>query len=281
MKTRVATFTGLVLLVVSCGTNPSSPTVQVQHAGFTLSNPRVTTFGLTNIACNFSPDRSYSALDRVSFDFTAAHADILGAKVVYSDGVRTVSGTVEACTLPTPCLGAGKWCVIAGTSTTTGTVAADVGATWQPTTEWRLHVESGEGKSNEVAATITRTEGLPFGSRAEIASLTIMRCASEPTNPPQFCYANPILYPGGLYEAFLTTYVPNVSGNTLVATLNVFESGKLVGNPQRTYVEGSQPDHSVRLGWEFQGAYPLPYRVVATIRETDASGAVLVEDTRG
>lgn len=281
---RAIALTGIAALIVSCGGSNSTTAPSGSSgspSGIVLSNPRVSTFGLQNVACHLYPGVTYTALDAVSIDFSTSRTDLIGAKVVHSDGTSTRTGQpIAACTLPPPCPpGPELWCMTPGSSSK-GTLTGYVIAVWQPTTEWHFRIDSDTGPSNEVVTSIARTEGLPYGNQAAIASFMMTPCSNDPSDVFAFCRLPPNMFPNGGYGVQLLAYHPNIQGNLLTLNVNVFAGTRQVfSSVNQTTNEGTTPFHTYSITGSVTTA-PPPYRAVATMRETNAQGAVVVEETR-
>ena len=273
----------------SCARSPSAPT-PIPIPGVQISNLRVETLGLRSAACGVGRT-GYTSIDEVTFDFTATEATLAGALVsrrLDSGSYTNLGHALTACALDDPCSAPNalpnQFCVVSGSPSTRGTIRGYEYVAWEPTTTWRVNILSELGRSNELSATLQRSEALPYGDVAAIVGVSAMRCANTYPSPSAACYVNPAYYGDEAYSLFLDIYHPRRAGRTVLQRLAAYTpDGHLLQQIENSFEEASISGVGYGLIADFLTSFKHfpspPYRIVGSITESE-NGIVIHEESK-
>lgn len=271
-RRRDALAVALTLAGVGCTSNVAQPTPPLP--GITIRNLQYRSLGLQPNVCTVLPRSVYESIDEVTFDFTTVDGNLDGGVVrIRSEqvpqGAPIGRNPLRACDLTQPsCSNIEQACIVAGSATTSGTIRAHRLATWTPSTTIGVTVVSGF-TSNELVTTFARSETLPYGDRAQIASLTAAACSTT-ERPFSRCYVDPAVFGPG-YNMWAEVYQPAIENRSTLATLEVYS---ITGNQRVTRQQRREQSAGFVKTWELgatilpqQGLPAPPYRIVVDLEE--------------
>jgi hypothetical protein len=241
------------------GKAASSPTPTLE-----ISNLRVRELGLATRLC--SSAFSYRVWDELLLDVRGA-SELAGANIFHAspDNARTLVTTISS-----SCSAAGDCpfesaCVVSGSGGGTRTVKVYAPVEWEPIRTWNVSVDAGGTRSNTATAMVARPDALPVGDAAGIAYL-IGRRTSTTTGAVEFY-----------------VYSPGVVGRTIRMKVEGFAGGQRFWETTPFPIDEQPNTMAGRKVLSISAGVvvpPVPFEMVGSFDERNASGVVIMSDRR-